>query len=90
MPSRAVIAATADAVSCDADATTGVPASAVPAATSERMGPMIDPASTIGAARRTGRFSRSIKSAAHVRVRGFMSWVVDASVYSQNTSPVSQ
>ena len=31
VPSRAVIAATADAVSCEADATTGVPASALPA-----------------------------------------------------------
>ena len=84
VPSRAVIAATADAVSCDADATTGVPASVLlPAATSARIGPMIDPGSTIGAARRAGRFRRFIKSADHVLVRGFISCVVDASVYSQ-------
>jgi hypothetical protein len=70
---------------------TGVRASVVlPAATSGRMGPIIDPASTIGGVRRAGRFRRAIKSFAHVRVCGFISCVVEASVYSHKTSPVSQ
>ena len=59
VPSRAVMAATADAVSCEADAMTGVPASApLPAATSARMGPMIDP----GFHNRRGEARRQIQA----------------------------
>ena len=88
VPSRAVMAATADAVSCDADATTGVPASDACGETRGSSGPTIIPLA-IGGAMWGGESSRVISAVAQVRVLASTSWVVVAFVNSETARPVS-
>jgi len=87
---RAVMAATADAVSCEPGAITGVPFSEAFREMPGSRRPTTVPGSTISAGSRDGRPSCSSKSTAHVRVTGFMNCVVLASVYSQTALPVIQ
>src|SRR5215467_7641477 len=89
VPSRADIAATAEAVSCDAGAMTAVPASPAPA-TSRANTPTIVPGSTIGPGSDDGKLRRSIKSVAQERVTAFTICVVVALVNSQTALPVIQ
>ena len=81
--------ATADAVSWQAGATTGVPAQArrtrSPAARRS-----IVPGSTSGCSSRVGSPISSSIRVAHVRVRASMNCVVVATVYSDVSAPVSQ
>src|SRR5262249_51475488 len=80
--------ATADAVSCEAGAITGVPASADE--TSPRSAPTAVPGSTIGVSSRDGRPISSIIFVAHVRVAACTNCVVAATVYAEQRRPVSQ
>ena len=80
--------ATADAVSWQAGATTGVPAHA--ADTLACSGPIIVPGSTSGCSSRVGSPISSSMRVAHVRVRASMNCVVVATVYSAVSAPVSQ
>src|SRR5438445_8072212 len=80
--------ATADAVSWQAGATTGVPAQA--ADTLACRVPIIVPGCTSGCSRRVGNPISSSILVAHVRVRASMNCVVVATVYSDVNSPVSQ
>jgi hypothetical protein len=87
---RAEIAATPEAVSCVADAKTGVPASTEPLAMPGSNLPSMVPGSTMSPHKWAGNPRRPIKSVAHVRVFGFTSCVVVAFVNSQTALPVSQ
>ena len=80
--------ATADPVSWQAGATTGVPASA--ALTSLLTCPTIVPGSTSAGSRRLGISSSCSSPVAQVRVFASTNWVVVAIVYSAASSPVIQ
>jgi len=80
--------ATADAVSWQAGATTGVPAYVADALFCS--GPIIVPGSTSGCSRRVGSPISSSRRVAQVRVRTSMNCVVVATVYSAVNVPVSQ
>ena len=88
--SRAVMAATADAVSCDAEAITGVPANESNDDTPGNNGPITEPGSTSSAGSLDGSPSRSIRFAAHCLVTAFTICVVLAIVNSHRARPVSQ
>ncbi len=82
---------TADAVSCDPTATTGVePGSPVASATSGSSRPTTSPGSRSGGRIPTGTSTRSASPVAQERRRTSYSWVVEALVASAPTSPVSQ
>src|SRR6185503_18656714 len=80
--------ATADAVSWQAGATTGVPHKRGDALSTSR--PTIDPGSTSGCSRWVGRPISSSIRVAHDLVRASMNCVVVATVYSDDSDPVSQ
>ena len=83
--------ATADAVSWQAGATTGVPSHAAEALAFS--GPIIVPGSTSGCRRRVGSPISSSIRVAHVRVRASMNCVVVATVYSavkESRQPIVQ
>src|SRR5580704_19003461 len=88
VPSRAVIAATADPVSWQAGAITGVPAKEEFSARDGRIVPKIEPGSRIGAGGLEFSPSFCMRSIAHVRLTGSTSWVVVAFVNSQTAFPV--
>ncbi len=84
-------ATTADAVSCEPTATTGVLAAwPVASATGGSSGPSTSPGSRRAGRIPTGTSTRSASPVAQVRVRTSYSWVVEAFVCSAATCPVSQ
>ena len=84
-------ATTADAVSCDPTATTGVPAGRPTVeATSGNSVPRVDPGSRSGGRSRVGMPTLSARPDAQSRPRTSYSWVVEAFVRSAPTVPVSQ
>lgn len=84
-------AATAEAVSCEPTAVTGTgPASPVSSSTSGRNRPAGSPGWRSGANNSRSTPSRWARSADQVRVRGSISWVVEALVSSVPCTPVSQ
>ncbi len=84
-------AATAEAVSCDPTAVTGTgPLSPVSSSTSPRSTPAESPGCRSGANRPRSIPSREATSYDQSRVRGSISWVVEALVSSVPCSPVSQ
>src|SRR5712691_9653082 len=80
--------ATADAVSWQAGATSGVPAHV--SDTLAFRAPMIVPGATSGCSRRVGKPISSSILVAHVRVRASTNCVVVATVYSDTSAPLSQ
>ena len=90
VPSRATTAATAEPVSCEAGAITGVPVSAESEVTSFDSVPTIVPGSTISAGNSEGSSSFSMRLRHHPRFCEFTIWVVVAFVNSQTAFPVSQ
>ena len=90
VPSRAVIAATAEPVSCEAGAMTGVPERNLPRATSGNSVPITEPGSTMRDGSSGGNPRRSSKSAAQFRVAASSICVVLALVDSHTALPVSQ
>ena len=91
MPGAAGTATTADAVSCEPTATTGVEAgSPVLSATSRRSRPIRSPGSRSAGSNRGGTSTRSARPLAQPRARTSYSWVVEAFVASAPASPVSQ
>ena len=87
---RKGMAATAEAVSCVAVATTFVPERPVSAATSPLIAPTTVPAGTTSGRIRVGISSRSRMSTAQVPVRTSRHWVVVAFVRSLTSLPQSQ
>jgi len=90
VPSRALIAVTAEPVSCEAGAMTGVPERKLPRASSGNNVPITEPGSTMRAGKSNGNPSRLSKSLAQLRVAGFSICVVLALVNSHAALPVSQ
>src|SRR5207237_9753949 len=90
VPSRAEMAATAEAVSCEAGAMTGLPESEEVRAMPGNKVPIKAPGSTIGAGSDDGSSRRAINSVAHWRFTGFTMWVVVAFVNAETAFPVSQ
>ena len=80
--------ATAEPVSCDAGATTGVPASAAQA--SALSVPRIEPGSMIGGSILVGISRSDNRPRAQSRVLASTNCVVVAMVYSARSSPVNQ
>ncbi len=84
-------AATAEAVSCEPTAVTGTgPVSPVSSSTPGRSTPAGSPGRRSGANSPRSMPSRSATPCAQSRVRGSISWVVEALVSSVPCSPVSQ
>jgi len=80
--------ATADAVSWQAGAMTGVPRNRGDALSTSR--PTIEPGSTSGCSSRVGSPISSSMRVAHDRERASTNCVVVATVYSDDSDPVSQ